>query len=314
MDANYNPFDEDEQIVGIEQNGAVFKPGGSGNWGGEFAPTKEQRAMLFKGRRRERGLGSEEDNKRGDEEDAQAEAERAARAADPEADYKPKVSTWGVFPRPDNISKSYGGGKTIKAGEFVVETEEQKAERRARVQAKLAQYREDQGMNIPNGTLVRWQAALNACQTFMRQGKMSDGLAELEDIVLTEKCNPRSDIGGEITLHYAMCLDNLQRREEALEMYKRCVGCPHGKVSKFADRMIFGMTTASKKMKADQFDYDGIKDKYDPFLIRMTNERKDWQIEQMSPEEEAELNRVTYGSIAFVAAVPIFMGIFIAMQ
>lgn len=28
--------------------------------------------------------------------------------------YKPKVSTWGVFPRPADISKAYGGGRTIQ--------------------------------------------------------------------------------------------------------------------------------------------------------------------------------------------------------
>jgi hypothetical protein len=31
--------------------------------------------------------------------------------------YNPKVSTWGVFPRPSNISKAYGGGKTFRPGE-----------------------------------------------------------------------------------------------------------------------------------------------------------------------------------------------------
>ena len=31
--------------------------------------------------------------------------------------YNPKVSTWGVFARPSNISKAYGGGKTIRPGE-----------------------------------------------------------------------------------------------------------------------------------------------------------------------------------------------------
>ena len=30
--------------------------------------------------------------------------------------YSPKVSTWGVFERPANISKAYGGGRTIRAG------------------------------------------------------------------------------------------------------------------------------------------------------------------------------------------------------
>ena len=32
-------------------------------------------------------------------------------------DYKPKVATWGVFPRPPDISKAYGGGKTYLPGE-----------------------------------------------------------------------------------------------------------------------------------------------------------------------------------------------------
>ena len=37
-------------------------------------------------------------------------------AADGEA-YRPKVATWGVFPRPANISKEFGGGRTLRPGE-----------------------------------------------------------------------------------------------------------------------------------------------------------------------------------------------------
>jgi hypothetical protein len=54
---------------------------------------------------------------------------------------------------------------------------------------------------------------------------------------------PRLQIGGQITFNYAMCLDNVQRRSEAQEMYKRCVGNPYGKISKQADTMLWGMTT-----------------------------------------------------------------------
>jgi hypothetical protein len=66
------------------------------------------------------------------------------------------VSTWGVFPRPDNISEAYGGGKTYKAGEFTRETEAEQEERRERIKAKMNKYREDQGIAISNKTLVRW--------------------------------------------------------------------------------------------------------------------------------------------------------------
>jgi hypothetical protein len=31
--------------------------------------------------------------------------------------YRPKVSTWGVFPRPQNISQAFGGGRNIKPGQ-----------------------------------------------------------------------------------------------------------------------------------------------------------------------------------------------------
>ncbi len=42
--------------------------------------------------------------------------------------YKPKVSTWGMFPRPNNISEAYGGGRTIRPGQEL-ESAEQKAKR-----------------------------------------------------------------------------------------------------------------------------------------------------------------------------------------
>lgn len=66
--------------------------------------------------------------------------------------------------------------------------------------------------------------------------------------------------------------------------------------------------------KADQFDYDAIKDTYDPFLIKMTNEKKDWILANVDPEEEENLRRMTLGSVAFVIALPLAMGLFIALR
>jgi hypothetical protein len=369
-DQNYDPFDEDERMVGFEENHKVFTPETGAKWsGGEKSVFS---GMLDSGRRRERGVGvdneteevitrttfdderyrvkntrfasdaaksaSTETPKRTSERkvleeglleknDAESslwetkesrprDAPDAPDAPDDENEssaYKPKVSTWGVFPRPDNISKTYGGGKTIKAGDFVSETEEEIEARRARVKNKLNKYREDAGIAVDNGTRRRWNMALTECQTLMRQGRLAEGRDLLEPIVLVDEINPRTQLGGEITFHYAMCLDNTQRRDEALEMYKRCVGNPHGKVSKMADRMIWGMTTASTKMKADQFDYDAIKNTYDPFLIKMTTERQDWKIVN-DPEEEENLRRATVGSIAAVAAIPIAFLAFLAAR
>jgi tetratricopeptide (TPR) repeat protein len=326
-DNTYNPFGDDERIVGYEEGQTVYTPD-TGGWGGddEFAPSEEQKNMLTSGRRRERGLGVDNEAGVGSlEEQGQQLSndvigqvvtretnEKNTNADGTKKAYQPKVSTWGVFERPDNISKEFGGGRKIGLG-GEEESPEQIAERRARVQAKLGKWRQEQGMDVDEGTKSRWYVALKGAKVSLSQGKFEEGIEALEDIVLVEKINPRSELGGELTFTYGMLLDNAQRRDEALDMYKRCIGNQYGRISKQADQLIWGMTTAAKKMKADQFDYDGIKDKYDPFLIALTKE-KQWKQIEVSEEEEEELNKMTTGSIALVAAVPIAALLLIAMH
>lgn len=57
-----------------------------------------------------------------------------------EEEYRPAVSTWGVYPRPDNISKAFGGGRKIAIGGQKTDTPESKASD-AEVEQKLLKYR-----------------------------------------------------------------------------------------------------------------------------------------------------------------------------
>ena len=61
--------------------------------------------------------------------------------------HKPKVSTWGVFDRPADISKAYGGGRKIGVGGFQ-ESEEEKAAKAAKTAAALAAYKKSQGLDM----------------------------------------------------------------------------------------------------------------------------------------------------------------------
>ena len=200
--------------------------------------------------------------------------------------YKPSVSTWGVFERPPDISKTYGGGRTIKREEL--EDEEAIAARRARVAKKLAKYREDQGMTLTNAEYAEVREILERSGEAMKRGYMQDALDLLEPWAL-DRIGQKTEMGGRIIFNYAICLDNLQRRDEALKQYRRCIGNQYGNVSKQADRMIWGMTTASKKMKSDLFDYmDAAKlDAYDEYLIKMANEKFAGEIDE---EEVKALN------------------------
>jgi tetratricopeptide (TPR) repeat protein len=203
-----------------------------------------------------------------------------------DAVYKPSVSTWGVFERPPDISKTYGGGRTVKREEL--EDEEAIAARRARVAKKLAKYREDQGMTLTNAEYAEVREVLERSGEAMKRGYMQDALDLLEPWAL-DRIGQKTEMGGRIIFNYAICLDNLQRRDEALKQYRRCIGNQYGNVSKQADRMIWGMTTASKKMKSDLFDYmDAAKlDAYDEYLIKMANEKFAGEIDE---EEVKALN------------------------
>lgn len=216
-----------------------------------------------------------------------------------EAVYKPSVSTWGVFERPPDISKAYGGGRTIRKED--IEDEAAIAERKARVAKKLAKYREDAGMLSGND----YDAArkdLEEAKDFVKNGFMQQALELLEPWAI-EKVGPKTEIGGQIIFNYAICLDNLQRRDEALKQYRRCIGNQYGTVSKQADRMVWGMTTASRKMKADLFDYmDAAKlDAYDEYLIKMANEKFAGEIDE---EEVKELNAQAVATMVVLFGAP----------
>jgi len=225
-----------------------------------------------------------------------------------DAVYKPKVSTWGVFERPPDISKTYGGGRTIKKEEL--EDEEAIAARKARVAKKLAKYREDQGITLTNSEFEEVKELLRTSDEAIRQGYMQAALDMLEPWAL-ERIAPKTEFGGRVIFNYAVCLDNLQRRDEALKQYRRCIGNQYGNVSKQADRMVWGMTTATKKMKADLFDYmDSAKlDAYDEYLIRMANEKFAGEIDE---EEVRALNNQAIATLVVLFGTPLLFFAYIS--
>ena len=61
--------------------------------------------------------------------------------------HKPKVSTWGVYERPADISKAFGGGRQIGVGGYQP-TEEEVAKKRAETEALLAAFTKSLGADI----------------------------------------------------------------------------------------------------------------------------------------------------------------------
>jgi hypothetical protein len=75
------------------------------------------------------------------------EMQRGADVISSDASYKPSVGTWGIYARPKNISKAYGGGRNITPADSAISAEEQ-AEFDASLKEQLAQFRRSAGLDV----------------------------------------------------------------------------------------------------------------------------------------------------------------------
>jgi dsDNA-binding SOS-regulon protein len=73
--------------------------------------------------------------------------ERGAKVITSDASYTPKVTTWGVFDRPRDISATYGGGRKLQPEDSIMSKEEKEAYDK-RLKEKLAKLRQDSGLDI----------------------------------------------------------------------------------------------------------------------------------------------------------------------
>nr|BAC41325.1 hypothetical protein [Lotus japonicus] len=130
--------------------------------------------------------------------------------------YKPTVSTWGVFPRPGNISKTFGGGRVIRPGE-VLETDEEKAMREVRTKQLLAAYKKRTGLDIDPKLKSECEEALKDGDLLMNAGKLKEALPYYEKVM--------DKITFKISKHILM----IDRSNEAQSMYEKLKSHPNAK-------------------------------------------------------------------------------------
>ncbi|CAD5165761.1 uncharacterized protein LOC135645838 [Musa acuminata AAA Group] len=160
--------------------------------------------------------------------------------------YKPKVSTWGVFPRPSNISKTFGGGRNIKPGE-VLETAVGKAAKEKRTRELLAAYKSKMGLMIDAKTKAECEKALKEGDKLMDLGRLREALPFYEKIM--KDVVFQSELHGQAALQWSICQDSLSRPNEARAMYEKLQSHPNVQVSKRARQFAFSFQ-AMEMMKA----------------------------------------------------------------
>lgn len=132
--------------------------------------------------------------------------------------YKPSRSgSWGVYERPADISKAYGGGRRITREEMRRMDEEYESKlsedkNRYRTDRKLSQ-------DFENGDEDKIRDAVSSCRSFMMYGDRKRAVKVLEDILYVEPFSFKTELGGEAYLEYGMVLETVDREEEARSIY-----------------------------------------------------------------------------------------------
>lgn len=150
--------------------------------------------------------------------------------------YKPKVSTWGVFPRPGNISKTFGGGRVIRPGDQL-ETAEDKIAKEKQTKELIAAYRKKMGFTIDAQTKLECEKALRDGDSLMDSGKLQEALPYYEKIM--KSVIFQSELHGLAALQWSICQDSLRRPNEARSMYEKLQSHPNVQVSKKARQFVF---------------------------------------------------------------------------
>ncbi|KAG2493228.1 hypothetical protein HYH03_008644 [Edaphochlamys debaryana] len=240
---------------------------------------------------------------------ARARAELAAAAeaaaaglsgADGETEvYKPKVTTWGVFPRPKDISEAYGGGRNIKPGQEL-ETPTQKAEREKKYAAALAAFKARAGLEVDPEVEERAGQIYEEGMALFMDGRLQSSYEKFEKVIVMVPV--KTKYGGLATLQKAIVLDSVGRSEEAQKLYKTIAGHAVAQVSRKAKQMLFSFE-AMEFMKADQFSYAVKKDDYDKYFRPIADRNSIYvATEEERAADEAAARAASWVALAVILA------------
>nr|VDC80177.1 unnamed protein product [Brassica rapa] len=214
--------------------------------------------------------------------------------------YKPKVSTWGVFPRPSNISKTFGGGRTLQPGDSI-ETAEERTAREERTKQLLTAYKESIGLNIDPKLKLECEEALEKGNSLMDSGRLKEALPYYEKVM--EKIVFKSELHGSAALQWSICQDSLRniglygllcakycyfgvvdRTDKAKGMYEKLLSHPNPRVSKKARQFMFSFQ-AMEMLKVQGSNFMQINPGYEDYFEAFVKKDK---VDYKAKEEEGE--------------------------
>jgi len=177
--------------------------------------------------------------------------------------YRPANGGWGYFPRPKDISKTFGGGKKIGADvKTSAEDEMRKVQDVESTRERLRQYREKVGIDVQSekDNAQEIEEALVIGQRAMQRGVYNTAVSVLEKV--TQYCSTNSKVGGQVFLELAMAYEAVGRTQEAIKIYNTLSYSRMEDVKFNAKRLLLGieaMQFMRDEAKIDSFSRKKVK-------------------------------------------------------
>jgi hypothetical protein len=161
--------------------------------------------------------------------------------------YTPTRSSWGVFERPRDISRAYGGGRAISKEEM--DRMDAEWEERQQNKDRAVQQWRTESMKKEKEYETPIKRALERSRTFMAMGNRKGAVTELESV--QNYCSWTSDLGGEVLLELAMCLETVDRQDDARSIYGKLAATSwNQKIKRNALQLIQGLDI-TKQIRKD---------------------------------------------------------------
>ncbi|KAK3223816.1 hypothetical protein Dsin_010841 [Dipteronia sinensis] len=222
--------------------------------------------------------------------------------------YKPKVSTWGVFPRPENISKTFGGGRTIRPGD-VIETAEDRAAKEKHTKQLIAAYKKRVGLSVDPKLKSECEKAMKHGDALMDSGNLKEALPYFEKVM--NKMAFKNELYGLAALQWSVCQDSLHRPNEARIMYEKLQSHPNASVRKKASQFLFSFQ-AMEMMKITSSNLSKKSTGYQNYFEAFIEDYKiNYPLQEAGIEEGALSQALPY--MIFLVS-PVFIVLFIAVQ
>lgn len=136
----------------------------------------------------------------------------------PEEDlYTPARMTWGVYKRPRDISKAFGGGRAITREEM--DRMDAEAEEREKTIEKAKNEWMTATMKLENENRDKIKDSLDRSRNFMYAGNRKAAVDSLEKV--QPFLSFQTDVGGEVLLELGMAYETVDRTDDARQIYSK---------------------------------------------------------------------------------------------